>query len=323
MASVGLVLGAGGVVGHAFHAGTLAALAAATGWDPRRVGLVVGTSAGSGVAATLRGGVSAADLYARLTGSPLTPEGATLYARLGAPVELPSAPARPGGRLPAPAAPAFLVRGAMRPWAVRPGTLLAALLPEGRYATEAVGSRVRGFHTMAWPDQPTWICAVRLDSGARVVFGREGSPEVDVATAVEASSAIPGFFRPVDVDGMRYVDGGAHSPTNVDLLTGQGLDLVVVVSPMSAVRAAFRGPVPAVAGRLMHSRALATEVRAVRRTGTKVVVFQPTPDDLAVMGWNAMDFRRREAVARQARRTAEARLSRAHVRDHLAALGAA
>ena len=44
---VGLVLGAGGIAGGAFHAGVLAALEEATGWDPRRAGLVVGTSAGS------------------------------------------------------------------------------------------------------------------------------------------------------------------------------------------------------------------------------------------------------------------------------------
>jgi len=44
---VGLVLGAGGIAGGAFHAGVLAALEEATGWDPRRAALVVGTSAGS------------------------------------------------------------------------------------------------------------------------------------------------------------------------------------------------------------------------------------------------------------------------------------
>jgi NTE family protein len=155
------------------------------------------------------------------------------------------------------------------------------------------------------------------------VFGRPGAPEVDVATAVEASSAIPGFFRPVVIDGVRHVDGGAHSPSNADLLAGESLDLVVVISPMSAVRAALRGPVPAVAGRLMHSRTLAAEVAAVRRSGTDVVVFQPTPADLAVMGFNAMDFRRREEVARRARDSALRRLERVDVRDRLRPLSAA
>jgi NTE family protein len=319
---VGLVLGAGGVVGHAYHAGTLAALGEATGWDPRDAHVVVGTSAGSGVAATLRGGVPATDLYARLVGGALSPEGARLYARLGAPVELPSSPPPFGGGVPLPAAPRVLARRALWPWAGRPGTFLAALLPEGRFDTEAVGARVRGFHER-WPERPMWICALRLDDGRRVVFGRAGAPEVDVATAVEASSAIPGFFRPVVIEGVRHVDGGTHSPSNADLLAGEHLDLVVVLSPMSAVRAALRGPVPAVAGRLMHSRTLAAEVRAVRRTGTPVVVFQPTPGEVAAMGFNAMDFRRREEVARAARESALRRLERADVRTRLRALSAA
>src|SRR5512132_543504 len=32
---IGLVLGAGGVIGHAYHAGVLDGLCEATGWDPR------------------------------------------------------------------------------------------------------------------------------------------------------------------------------------------------------------------------------------------------------------------------------------------------
>jgi len=48
MPRIGLVLGAGGIVGHAFHAGVLGALAEVTGWDPRAAEVVVGTSAGSG-----------------------------------------------------------------------------------------------------------------------------------------------------------------------------------------------------------------------------------------------------------------------------------
>ena len=61
---IGLVLGAGGVVGHAFHAGVLAAVAEATGWDPREADVIVGTSAGSVVGALLRAGASAPDLVA-------------------------------------------------------------------------------------------------------------------------------------------------------------------------------------------------------------------------------------------------------------------
>ena len=74
---------------------------------------------------------------------------------------------------------------------------------------------------------------MRLSDGQRIVFGRDGATRVPVADAVAASCAVPGFFEPVTIDGVRYVDGGAHSPTNADLVANEDLDLVVVSSPMS------------------------------------------------------------------------------------------
>ena len=79
VAHVGLVLGAGGLVGHAYHAGVLRALSD-HGWDARPAAVVVGTSAGSGVGALLRAGLPARDLAARVLGEPLTAEGARVVA---------------------------------------------------------------------------------------------------------------------------------------------------------------------------------------------------------------------------------------------------
>ncbi|MGH8986820.1 MAG: patatin-like phospholipase family protein, partial [Acidimicrobiia bacterium] len=127
MPRIGLVLGAGGAVGHGFHAGVLAELADATGWDPRAAEIVVGTSAGSVVGALLRAGLSAADLAARATGAPLSPEGARLAARAGGPASVPSRPPRRLGRLPRMASPGTFVRAAFPPFPpVRPGALAAA-----------------------------------------------------------------------------------------------------------------------------------------------------------------------------------------------------
>ena len=52
--------------------------------------------------------------------------------------------------------------------------------------------------------------------------------------AVAASCAIPGFYRPVRIGGRRYVDGGVCSASNLDLLAGRGLDLVVCLNPLSS-----------------------------------------------------------------------------------------
>ena len=60
---IGLVLGAGGVVGMSYHAGVLQALSEHGGFDPSSADLIVGTSAGSVVGTLLRSGWSAEELW--------------------------------------------------------------------------------------------------------------------------------------------------------------------------------------------------------------------------------------------------------------------
>jgi NTE family protein len=318
--SVGLVLGAGGVVGGAYHAGTLAALSEATGWDARTADVIVGTSAGAVAGAILRGGLSADDQYARLIGAPMSTAGRHLVGRVreGGPIAL--RPRLP--RSPRPAALQLVATALLPPWQARPGALLAGLLPMGSVPTTDIGDRLRELYDgRAWPSEPLWVCALRLRDGARVVFGRDDTAAPDVGTAVEASAAIPGYFSPVRIDGDAYVDGGAHSPSNADLLAGQGLDLVVVVSSMSAEWSALR-PKVNLGGRVLAGFALERELRAIRAKGTPVLVFQPTADDIAVMGSNAMDPGRRVDVARQAHRSALRRLEHPSAAELVAALRA-
>ena len=182
-------------------------------------------------------------------------------------------------------------------------------------ATGSIGGRVpsRGFRPdrarrrelapalfTGWPDAPLWINAVELDTGRRVTFGRDIAHAPDVADAVAASCAIPAFFAPVVIDGVRYVDGGVHSPTNADLVAGLGLDLVIVSSPMSVAAAGFR-MAPDQPARRLARYALGREVARVRRSGTPVLTFQPTDTDLAVMGLNAMEESRRAGHPRRVR----------------------
>jgi NTE family protein len=322
MARIGLVLGAGGVTGGAFHAGVLAALSEVLGWDPRTAEIVVGTSAGSITAAMLRAGLPAVDLAARSEGRPLSTEGSRLFATAGlsggAGSEPPLQARRPGARS-RPAAPSALLAAARRPWTVRPRALIAALLPEGTVPTASIADSVAAFAGPGWPARQLWVCAVRLDDGELVVFGRPEAPPAGVGEAVAASCAIPGFFTPVAIDGVRYVDGGVSSLTNLSLVAGMNLDLVVVSAPMSS--AGHRVPL---AGRALARQAgraqLDREALRVRRRGTPVIAFHPTAEDQAVMGVNAMDTRRRVAVVRQARESTIRRLERADVRRRLSSL---
>ncbi|MFT4659466.1 MAG: NTE family protein [Ilumatobacter sp.] len=314
MPSVGVVLGAGGVIGAAYHAGVLTALAEA-GFDARDAELIVGTSAGSAVGATLRAGFPPLDLTPRSLGEPVSDEAAAIVGRTDGPLSLDLRP-RPFSLSPLPASPKLLLRLPRHP-----AKALAGLLPTGTIATNVIGERISMMYgDRSWPERPLWICAVDLEDGDRVVFGRD-APEANVGVAVQASSSIPGLFRPVEHGGRRYVDGGVHSPTNADLLADQGFDIVVVVSPMSATRLAHGTLLPN--ARLLHSRRLANEVDRLRQSGTEVLTFQPTSDVVATMGRNAMASARRAPTTRVALASARKRLNDPQVSKRLELLRAA
>lgn len=315
---IAVVLGAGGTVGHAFHAGVLAAIDQELGWDAGRADVVVGTSAGSIVAALLRAGLPAADLARRARREPLSPAGAAVIAtaKLGSPRR--PEPRRPGrGQM---SSPARLARAVRAPWDVRPGSLAAAVLPEGRVPTAHIAAPLDALYGDTWPARPMWVVAVELDSGRRVVFGREGAPSATPAEAVRASCAIPAYFEPPLIDGLRYVDGGVHSTTNADLVADEAPDLVLVSAPMSSVRGATARLGPRGAMRQIARLSLSREVAGLRGRDIPVIAFQPTAADLAVMGGDSLDPAKLSPVCAQVFETTCQRLARSDVRERLAAL---
>ena len=301
-----VVLAAGGLVGQAFHLGVLQALTEVAGFDARSADVLVGTSAGSLVAAGLAGGLSAGDLRAELLGEPLSAEGRRLRGSGRAMPRMPQPPAPAPRR--APLAPQALLAAARHPFSTRPGAVASSLLPPGRISTDMIARSLQRLHGPTWPGRLR-ICAVRARDAQRVVFGAPGSPATDVGTAVAASCAIPAYFAPVSIGGSSYVDGGTHSPSNADVVARDNPDLVVVSSPMSLGRGAAARPRADLALRYAARRYLSQEVRALRRRGAEVVVLQPGPRDLAAMGLNPMQHTRIEEVLRTAAASTRDRLA--------------
>jgi NTE family protein len=289
---IGLVLGAGGLTGTAFHAGVLTALAEDVGWDARDAELIVGTSAGSTTAALMRAGFPPRDYLPRILGQSLSAEGEAILGGLP-----PLLDPEPGpGRRRGPASPELLRAAARRPWRYRPGVVVAGLLPAGDRPVDQTGGVLRPLFD-AWPERPLWVCAVRLTDGVRVVFGRDAT--APVADAVSASCAVPGYFEPVEVNGQPHVDGGVYSFTNLDLVAGLGLDLVVVSAPLGTTD--WLAPD---AGNLLRVTAraqLEREASQVRRLGTRVLLVQPDARLRRVMGTHSMAAASRPPVARAAR----------------------
>ncbi len=320
MSGVGLVLGAGGVVGQAYHAGVLAALENDCGWDPRKADIIVGTSAGSITGTLLRADVPASELAAWTVRAPLSTEGRVLHRILG--TEIPEfEPFRPRHLLRLPDLPGWgmLQHALVRPWHFRPLVAALALLAPGRFDIAARLAMLGEVEGQSWPERDLWICAVRRRDGRRVVFGRPGSPDVPLHLAIAASCAVPGYFAPVTIHDHTYVDGGAHSPTNAAILRERDLDLVVVVSPMS-------GPVgPPTdlygASRWHAARVARREVRALRASGAEVVVFRPGRNEQEVMGNDFMARHQVDQIVQQAFLGAGSYAARPKIRELLAGHG--
>ncbi len=308
----GLVLGAGGVLGAAWTIGALDALAETEGFAPHEADLIVGTSAGSVLAALLGSGLTARALLDHQHGMPLSREFTELAVEWSHD-ESAGGPLPPRPRLGV-GSPALLRRSIARPRQVPPLAVLAALTPAGTGTLAEVGAVVRAVAgDDGWaPRDGVWVVAMDYDSGRRVAFGRPGAPPATLDRAVTASCAIPGWYAPVLIDGRRYVDGGTLSATSADLLAREGLDEVYVLAPM----ASFVPDRPTgMAARLERrvrrqvTRRLVQEAQTVARGGAAVTVLTPGPEDLAAIGANLMDPRRRLEVLETSLRTSRAALT--------------
>ena len=314
---IGLVLGAGGSVGVAYHGAVVAALEQATGWDPRSAALIMGTSAGAITAAMLRAGVPAADLVCISEGRPLSDEGA-YFARIGRPRRPRPHPSHLFRVRPM-AEPAAIVHALTHPRTHSAVALLAAMMPAGGIPTDRISSGVNDVFAGAWPADPLWICTVDLRAGRRVVFGRPDAPPAPVGTAVAASAAIPAYFQPVVIGDRRYVDGGVHSMVNLDVAAGLGLDLVIVSAPMSD--ASGWSAIPAGTPWRLPLRAwLHAEMGALRHKGVAVAALEPSSRVITAMGLNPMDARRRGPVSRATTRSVLEWLATTSEGTHLAAV---
>jgi NTE family protein len=320
---VGLVLGAGGVLGGAWLTGGLHALARETDWDPGSADFIVGTSAGSMVGTLVAAGVPPWFMVAHSKGESF--DGVT------------GADGRPASEADRAAGAVFRIHRGLP--GIGPGSLRMALtamtnplrhtplqhvagwLPAGVVSTDSLKQLVHRVAGDRWIDHPNlWTVACDYGTGRRVAFGRADAPTAHIADAVAASCAIPGFYRPVRIGARRYVDGGVCSASNLDLLAGRGLDLVICLNPLSSrERSLTLNPLdwPGTLSRDANGRRLGREARKVREYGTRVVLIQPQAEDLAAMGRNLMSPDRRDHVIRTAERTVAGQLRAPGVRELL------
>lgn len=306
MTKRGLVLGGGGILGGAWAVGALRALEESKGIDVRDADVIVGTSAGSVLAALIGAGVSVSELLAHQRGEPITTGPLAGYSWDYDTATGGSRPSMP--RLRGPGSLRLMASSLRRGHRMPPTAVLSAFLPVGAGSLDRVGHLIDA--VTPWEEWSAHdrllVVAMDYETGRRVVFGRDDAPTASLSDAVRASCAIPAWFEPVEISGRRYVDGGAWSATSVDVLRGEGLDEVYVVAPM--VSFATDEPDSLLSRLERRWRASVTrrcvdEAARLEAEGARVTILGPGPDDLAAIGGNVMESERRLRVLETAVRT--------------------
>lgn len=124
-----------------------------------------------------------------------------------------------------------------------------------------------------WPERALRITAIDVATGELVVFDKDSG--VELIDAVAASCAVPGIWPAVTIGGRRYIDGGVRSSDNADYAAGSRR--VVVISPFG------------IDGPSLSPMTLRDAVDRLRADGSEVVVVEPDEKSLAAIGSNPLD----------------------------------
>jgi NTE family protein len=263
-----LVLGGGGVGGVAWITGLLVGLTD-VGQDVTGADVIVGTSAGSTVAAQLGRGLGVDELYAWQ----VEPELQTTEIAVN--VDLESFVAEIAGVM----RNASTIPDMRR--AVGKFALDAATVPEPERRA-VIESRLPSHE---WPVRALKIVAVDAESGAPRVF--ENGSGVSLVDAVTASCAVPGIWPPATIDGRRYIDGGVRSSANADYAVGASRVLVIV--PMGNAEL------------FPSEKPLTQAVDELRAGGAEVVIVEPDEASRAAISTNPLDPSTRKPAAEAGR----------------------
>jgi predicted acylesterase/phospholipase RssA len=171
------------------------------------------------------------------------------------------------------------------------------------------------------------VIAVDLDNGEAIRFGAEGWDDVPISRAVQASSALPGLYPPVEIRERQFVDGALRRTMHASVALDQGIDLLIGLNPLvpfdaSRVRAEGKvqpdslitGGLPAVLSQtfrtLLQSRIQVGMAKyAQQYDQVDQLVLEPNADDAEMFFTNVFSYSSRQRVCEHAYRSTLADLS--------------
>ena len=178
----------------------------------------------------------------------------------------------------------------------------------------------RGFERKR--DRKLYVAACDVDTAERVLFGADESTDLTISQAVQASTALPLFYKPPRLNGVDYMDGGIRNTANIDVAIEKGADLVICYNPfrpfLNRVDDEQGGSPYFAAGRYLADRGLKVYINQVFRTllhsrlklGLQryladdrfqgdIVLLEPREHDAEFFGLNPLAFWKRADAIRQ------------------------
>ncbi|MES3004099.1 MAG: patatin-like phospholipase family protein [Pseudomonadota bacterium] len=329
---IALALAGGGPLGAIYEIGALCALEEALqGLDFTALDHYVGVSAGSFIAAGLANGMSPRALCAAFIDDAAGSKDNFDPSWLMRPAY--DEFARRAIMLPGLAASALWRATVGRRSIASSLERLGAALPVGIFSNEQIHRRLgdlfsRGGRTNDFRELKAklTVVATDLDSGDAAPFGRPGWDHVPISRAVQASSAMPGLFPPVEIEDRYFVDGALKKTMHASVALDEGVDLLLCLNPLvpfnaathgSAIPRIVDGGLPAVLGQtfrsLIHSR-MALGMKHYERAypGTDIVLIEPDHRDPELYLANTFAYGQRRRLAEHAYQRTRAMLRERH-----------
>ena len=320
---IALVCAGGGVTGALYEIGCLKALDETLDLDLTRLDCYVGVSGGAFVASLLASGFGPGEIFREITTGGASPFGVPAAAifRLGV-----AEYARRALRLPS--ATLKAAKALFSSDTSSAGDVFMPFLeviPPGLLDNSGVEEFLRSLldrfaKTNSFDElhTPLRIVAVDLDRGETVAFGDRSHRSVTISQAVQASTALPGLYRPVHLQGKDYVDGGVTKTAHINLAIRQGADLVICINPLvpilnGSARSSL-GPlsshgVDTVLGQvlriLIHGRfEYGMDRYHTEHPEVDILLLEPARDDLTMFRYDIMRYSARKALTRHGRMSA-------------------
>ena len=81
-------------------------------------------------------------------------------------------------------------------------------------------------------DRKLFVIGVDLDSSETTCFGGPDWEDVPISRAVQASSALPGLYPPVEIRSRNFVDGALRRTMHASVLLDRDVDLLLGINPL-------------------------------------------------------------------------------------------